>query len=68
MMRYYNFFKRCRNYNGFIDNVTICEVRKMSLFLLLVLVLVFLTVAPFGVITVRDLTNEIRLLYGGDEK
>jgi hypothetical protein len=38
----------------------------MNLILLFILTLVFVTVAPFGVITVRDLASEIKLLFGGD--
>jgi hypothetical protein len=40
----------------------------MNLFLLLVLVLVFLTAAPFAIITVNDLKDELVTLYKGVEK
>lgn len=40
----------------------------MNLFLLLVLVLVFLTVSPFAIITVNDLKDELITLYKGVKK
>jgi hypothetical protein len=40
----------------------------MNLFLLLVLVLVFLTVTPFAIITVSDLKGELITLYKGVKK